>query len=165
MPKNLLKVLAINPGSKYIGIAVFDGPELEDWRIKTIKGEWSESKLGTIKRLVSDCIEQYNPGALVLKRLHQSRSSTGLNKLVSTIKQSPKKRNLKVYEYSIKDVKDFFLPKGRINKSKLAEIITSRYPVLSHDFRKEQKNKNSYYIRMFEAVALGAMCVNKSEKY
>jgi Holliday junction resolvasome RuvABC endonuclease subunit len=163
MPKNLLKVLAINPGSKYMGIAVFEGPELEDWRIKAIKGKWSKDKLSTIQRLISECIDQHNPDILVLKRIHQSRSSVGLNKLVGTIKQSSKKKNIKIYEYSIKDVEDFFLPGGRANKSKLAEIITSRYPVLSHDFRKEQINKNSYYIRMFEAVALWATHVNKLE--
>ncbi|TKJ32897.1 MAG: hypothetical protein CEE38_22000 [Planctomycetes bacterium B3_Pla] len=164
MPKKILKILAVNPGSKYIGIAVFEGPELEDWRVKVIKDKWSKEKLQQVKTLVRSYIERYEPGALAIKRLHRSRSSANLNQLIGTIKQLSKRKGLKICEYSIKDLETFFYPEGKTNKRKLAEVISSKYPALSHEFKKERTNKNSYYIRMFEAVAIGAVCSHELDK-
>jgi hypothetical protein len=141
MTKKLLKVLAINPGSSYVGVAVFEGSELKDWRLKVIK-----------------------PNVLAIKRLHPSRRSINLNQLVSRIKQLSKRKGLKIVRYSIKDLETFFSPAERINKKKLAEMLATKYPALWHEFDKERHNKNPYHIRVFEAVALGAVCSQQLDK-
>jgi hypothetical protein len=69
---------------------------------------------------------------------------------------------LRIYQYPIKKVEAFFSPRKRINKKQLAEILTSRYPELLPEFRKEKASKNPYHIRVFEAVALGALCANQN---
>lgn len=165
MPKKIHKILAINPGTRYVGIAVFEGPELLDWRVKVIKGKWSKGKLQKIMLLLRSFIEQYEPDVLAIKKLHRSRSSVNLNHLTSRIKQVSKRKGLKIHQYSIKDVKSFFFPGAKSNKSKLAETITSKYPFLLHEFNKENANKNSYHIRVFEAVALGAVCSHQLENH
>lgn len=164
MTNRLLKILAINPGSRYIGVAVFESPELKDWRIKIIKGKWSKEKSQKIKILVRSLVEQYQPDVLAIKQLHLSRSSAKLNRLVSQIRQFSKRKGLRIYQYSIKDLKDFFSPEGRISKKQLAGIVASKYPALLHEFIKEKTNKNPYHIRMFEAVALGAVCSCQLDK-
>jgi len=165
MLKKPLKILAINPGSRYIGIAFFQGAELRDWGIKVIKGKWSADKMKKIRSIISGFIERYGPNVLVIKRLHPSRSSANLNHLVSKIKELSKRRGLKVYQYSIKDLETFFSPKGRINKKQMAEMIALEYPVLFHELKKEKSHKNPYHIRMFEAVALGSICFHHLDKY
>ena len=165
MPKKILKILAINPGTRYLGIAVFEGPELLDWRVKVIKGKWSKDKQQKTLVIIRTLIERYQPDILAIKKLHRSRSSDNLNQLVSRIKQHSKRKGLKVYQYSIKELEAFFFGEAKANKNKLAEVLASKYSFLVHEFNKEKSNKNSYHIRVFEAVALGAVCSRQLDKH
>jgi len=45
-----------------------------------------------------------------------------------------------------------------MNKMKLAQLLALRYPALWHEFNKERNNKNPYYKRIFEAIAIGEVC-------
>jgi Holliday junction resolvasome RuvABC endonuclease subunit len=164
MFKKPITILGINPGSRYLGIAVFHGPELLDWRVKVFKGKWCKEKMKRIAKIVSQFIEQYQDNALAIKKLNPSRSSGNLNRLVSQIKGIARRKKLKVYQYSIKDLEAFFSDGERMNKKKLAEIIASEYPVLLHELGKEKSHKNPYHIRMFEAVALGSVCFHHLDK-
>ena len=109
-------------------------------------------------KIISSFIGEYKPDALAIKKIHSSKSSINLNKLVTKIKESSRRKRLKVYEYSIKELEAFFLPEGKTNKKKMTEMIASKYPVLCNEFNREKKRKNPYHIRMFEAVALGSIC-------
>jgi len=165
MRTKIRKIIAINPGTRYLGIAVFEGPELLDWRVKVFKGKWSKEKSKKVIMVIRSFIERYEPDVLAIKKLHRSRSSADLNQLVSKIKQLSKRKGLKVYQYSIKEVESFFILEGKANKKKLAELVTLRYPELTHEFNKEKTHKNLYHIKMFEAVALGAVCCHKLENH
>ena len=158
MSKNPLTILAINPGSRYLGIAVFHGADLKDWRMRNINCSGANQRLEKARSIVVKYIDQYDPGILAIKRLHRSRSSPYLNRLTIGIKRLARSRGMKVYQYAIDDLKAFFMEKKRSNKQELSEVLASRYPVLVPEFHKEQKNANPYYYRMFEAVALGAIC-------
>ncbi|MCL5423230.1 MAG: hypothetical protein M1461_12270 [Nitrospirae bacterium] len=156
-----MTVIGINPGAKYLGIAVFRGPELRDWRIKVTKGLWSNEKYRKTMGMLSALIEQYQPDVLALKSLHPSRSSAGLNRLVQKIIALWEKKGIKVYRYGIKEMEAFFHTEGRRNKRKMAEAIASEYPVLYSELNRERRNRNPYHLRMFEAVGLGGMCFHK----
>lgn len=158
MVKKIITIIGINPGTRYLGISVFHGSELRDWRVKVIKGKLPKEKIKRAMTIVSGLIKQYKPSALAIKKVHTSRSSLNLNKLVTKIKKSSKSKKLKIYEYSIKELETFFSPEGRVNKKKMTEIIASKYPVLFNEFNREKDRKNPYHIRMFEAVALGSIC-------
>ena len=161
MPKKPLKILGINPGTKYLGIAVHLGSELRDWRVKTIHGKWSREKMKKIKMIILSFIDQYEPNILAIKKLHPSRSSQNLKYLVTKIKELSKNNGLKVYQYSTKELENFFQLEEKTNKTKMAKTLASEYPDLFHEFNREKSNKNTYYIRMFEAVALASMCFSK----
>ena len=85
MPKAEPRILAINPGSRYLGMAAFRGPELLDWRVKETSGKGPRPKLETTRIIVRRSIQRYDPDVLVIKRLHPSRSSQGLNRLAGII--------------------------------------------------------------------------------
>ena len=161
MTRKIHKILAINPGTRYVGIAVFQGMELMEWRVKVIMGKWSIKKQQKILTLVRYFAERYEPDILAIKKLHRSRSSNNLNCLTSRIKQDCKRNGLTVYQYTIKELEAFFFGEGRTNKDKLAHVLASKYQFLLPEFQKEQENKNPYYFRMFEAVALGAVYAHK----
>jgi Holliday junction resolvasome RuvABC endonuclease subunit len=161
MPQKPLTILAINPGSKYLGVAVLEGEVLKDWRIKVLRGKWSKGKYDRARKIITGLIKYHRPDTLALKKLHPSRSSLHLSHLVETIKDIALKTEVPVRQYDIQEIKDFFSPTERLNKKGLAGIIASRLPDLYHDLEKEKASKNPYLLRMFEAVALGIMCFQK----
>ena len=165
MHNNRLTILAINPGTRYLGIAVLKGQLLLDWSVNVITGTSSYARLLKTSSLLSHLIDQYQPDVLVTKKLHPSRCSSGLRRSSRVVYRLAEERGLNVCEYSIQEMEAFFEPEGRINKEEMAELVALRHPALRHDLRKEQDNLNPYHIRMFEAVALGTMAESKiSEK-
>jgi Holliday junction resolvasome RuvABC endonuclease subunit len=164
MLKKPLKIIGINPGTRYLGIAVFQGPELMDWRIKVLKGKWSKEKMKRATEIISDFVERYEPGVLAIKKLHPSRRSQNLARFVARIKEFSRRKSLKVYQYSIKDLEQFFIEEDKLNKKNLAEAIVLENPALFHELQKEKAHKNPYFIRVFEAVALASVCFYQLDK-
>ncbi len=165
MRKKPITILGINPGSKYLGIARLEDSVLMDWRIRALKGRWSKEKMFKVKTIISCLVEQYRPYALAIKKLNPRRSSPELDEMARQIIAFAADRNIRVYEYSIKDLESFLSPDKKINKKKLSEIITLKYPILYHELAKEKNHLNPYHIRMFEAVALGAVCFHQLDNH
>lgn len=164
MPKKPIKILAINPGTKYLGIAVFHDGDLRDWSIKVMAGKWSQGKLIKAQAIITELLFQYRPDAIVLKSLNPFRRSGNLERLVGEIQSISGKKGITIHEYSIEDLKRFYSPEERINKRQLAELVAAEYPALINEFDRETNHKNEYFGRMFEAVALGALCFYSLDK-
>ncbi len=156
-----ITILAINPGTKYLGLAVFQAQDLVYWGIKVLKGKWSEKKRRIAKRAIQDIIVQHHVRILVLKKLHLSRSSTNLNFLVASIKTIAKEKGLKLCLYSLDDIKKELAAERRVNKISIAEMMVARYPFLVHELEREKKHKHPYFVRMFEAIAAGIATCNR----
>jgi len=165
MTRGAIRIIGINPGTRYLGIAVFDGPELMDWRIKVLKGRWSKEKMKKAVGIISDYMERYQPNVLAIKKLHPSRRSKNLLKLANKIKELSKRKKLKVYQYSIKELERFFIEEGKLNKRNLIEAIAELYPMLHYDLIKERKHRNAYHTRALEAVALASACTQRSGNF
>lgn len=156
--KKPISVLGLNPGTKHLALAVFRNWELREWVIKTFKGEWSETKKEKIVSAIERIILQYDVQVLAIKRSHPARMSKNLNSLVSEIQDLAKRENIQICEYSVKQLEQVICASGRRNKAKLAAEIIKLYPELFYEYEKEAENRNKYYVRLFEAVALGSVC-------
>ena len=156
-----VKTLSLVPGTKYLGVALFCGAELRDWRVKCLNAKGIESKTKKAKKIILDFIEKYSPQVLAIKKLDPKRSSKNLNSLGRKTKEFAKRKGLTLCQLKLSEIKGSVIPGRRINKKELTKITASRYPELLFDFEKEKKNKNTYYERMFEAVALGLACFYK----
>jgi hypothetical protein len=148
-----LKILAINPGTRYLGIAVFIGTELRDWAVRVIKGK-------SIPDCVMEYVNQYGIDVISIKKLHVSRSSKTLRRIADEIESLTMKMKLVLREYSIDELKEKLMPETRGNKHLLMEEVSKCYPFLMADLQKESEQKTPYLIRMFEAVAVGHVCFN-----
>jgi len=158
MTRNAIRIIGINPGTRYLGIAVFDGSELLDWRIKSFPGKWTKAKEAKIIAMIRQQIEFYDIKKIIIKKLHPSRSSKNLELLVSTLEALGKKKRIKIHACSIKELEKTFVGDMKPNKQNLAESIVRQFPALVPELKKEKTNKNSYHLRMIEAVALAAVC-------
>jgi len=164
MLQSPLKILGINPGTRYLGIAFFDGEDLLDWGIKVINGKWTRRKRAKATDLISRLLDYYKPNVIVIKKLHPSRSSKNLLCLCEEIVHQARKKRLRLRRYSVEDLKAYFYPRQKANRRKLARCLALTYPVLVHELDKEKKSSNLYHLRMFEAVALAVLCLRKLNK-
>jgi hypothetical protein len=164
MSVKTITILGINPGTKYLAITLFRGSELREWSMKTFKGGWSETKMEKMLMIISDLASRYEADVLVIKRLHPSRSSKNLDHLVGEIMGRANAAHIRIHEYSIKELEQHFSPGERMNKRKLAEKVVMEYPILWNELEQEKRHKNSYYTRLFEAVALGSVCLDHLDR-
>jgi len=174
-------ILGINPGARYIGVALFHGAVLRDWSVKVIKGEWSKEKMDKIKNIVSGIIERYQPDVLAIKKHHPARSSDNVDQLVEELKNLAADKKLPIFEYPIKDVEAFLSPTKKVNKYKLAALMAARYSELFSEWEREKKKKEKkekdqngknsennysmYYMRMFEAVFVAYVCFRQLDRH
>ena len=155
MQKEDHKILAINPGSRYVGVAIFIGTELRDWAVRVLKKEKK------IVDIISEYIHQYNINHFAMKEIHPSRTSKILDQAVVSMKNYVNSHVGCFYEYSIDDVKKNLLSDKRNNKKHLMEEVSLRYPFLLKEVQREEAHKNPYLIRMFEAVGIGMCCLQE----
>lgn len=160
MQKEIPKILAINPGSRYVGIALFYGAELREWAVKTLGGDTLAERIERMRKILADFIGHHGVNVLTIKLLHPSRGSKNLRSLVRAIEKIGEQEGLTVYEYPLSEVKHLLFSREG-NKRDLAEEIAVRYPFLYPELEREKKSRNPYLTRMFEAVALGVVCFNQ----
>ncbi len=155
------KIMAINPGARYLAIAIFDGIKLREWRMKSLQGLAAENRSAKVMDILAGFIDRYQPAALAIKRLHPSRSSAALNLMAADIRDYCQRRGLKIYDYAIGELENALLPDGQTNKKELAKAIVAIYPELAPELKREESHRNAYFVRLFEAAALGHVCLNE----
>jgi Holliday junction resolvasome RuvABC endonuclease subunit len=156
---NQATILAVNPGSRYLGLAVFCGQELIDWGIRVIKKRNLEDKIALAKSVVCAVIAQHEVKIMAIKRLHPSRTSVNLERLAAAITTLASSQGLRVYQYPVEQVETAICGTAKISKKKLAKTICETYSFLERELEKEMTSRNPYHTRMFEAVALGLTCL------
>jgi hypothetical protein len=155
MKKKDHRVLSINPGSKHIGFALFVNTELRLWKVRTFHYSKLENKIKAVNEIILKLSYTHDINVVIIKKLHPSRASKNLQRLVLMIKENLTRQGFTLFEYSIESIKSNILPNQKGNKNSLMKEIVSQYPILHGELKKELKNKNKYFIRMFEAVGLG----------
>jgi hypothetical protein len=161
--KTCPQVIAINPGWRYLAIAIFDEYELSEWRLKNLAGKGAKRKLEKVMSILAGFIERYSLNTLVIKKLHPARSSANLKNMTARIEAYCRKKGMAVSSYPIKELERRILDDSRINKKELIKVMTAEYPELTQELNREARNRHPYFIRLFEAVALGHICLREIE--
>lgn len=163
MLKEPLRILGINPGTRYLGLAVFQDWTLLEWRICTFAGKWSVKKLNRIIQCIREHIDLHRINLVVIKKHHSAHSSPRIEVINSKIRNLARRNGIKTLQPSIKEVEKIILPGGRRSKMTLAEKIVDDYPWLNHDWSEERLHKNPYLLRSIEAVGAAAACFRENQ--
>ncbi len=163
MLKEPLRILGINPGTRYLALAIFQDWSLLDWRICNFEGKWSIKKMNRILEYISGQIDLHDINTIALKKIHPSHSSSQLGTLSSRIKILARKKRITVFQQSIKELEGCLLPEGRQNKMVLAEKIINDYPWLNSEWSKEKLHKSPYRLRSIEAVGTAIACFRQNQ--
>jgi Holliday junction resolvasome RuvABC endonuclease subunit len=168
-----MKILAIKPGSRYLGVAVLEGPELLYWKIKAITKEKGadEKKVSRSRRLkraeqiVESLIKTHQPRVLAVEQPFYASSikSSFLSDLNGRIEALGRVKKLKVASYLPIQTRKFLCDgNGRVTKMEVERIIaTNHFPWLFRYYQKDLSKhwwEEKYYYRMFDAVALALYC-------
>ncbi|MEW6060795.1 MAG: crossover junction endodeoxyribonuclease RuvC [Bacteroidota bacterium] len=155
------KVLAIDPGTKYIGFALLEDFKLVHYGVKTILSTRHALHLG--KEAVSRLLADYRPDTLVVEKTFfgNNRDSILLNTLAKQIQILGKKRGLKVMSIAANSVRKVVCGNGSASKDEVARAMVMKFPELKPYLTSNKRWKERYYRNMFDAVALGVFVVSE----
>jgi crossover junction endodeoxyribonuclease RuvC len=160
MSKTNSKILAIDPGTREMGIAFFDKGKLIYNGVKTIKGgKYPHETLKAGRKIVLRLINDFKPDILIIEKAFfaNNRSASLLNVFVDEIKAIGKRKGFKVKSFAPSTVKKAICGNGRASKKAVARVIVSKYPELKVYLTQDRAWKKEFMFNMFDAVALGMM--------
>jgi Holliday junction resolvasome RuvABC endonuclease subunit len=146
-------ILGISPGTRSFGIGVLDGGELIEWQVKTFKGRWSKEKMKGIVSMLEEICIHFRISQIAIKEVSPLRSMKNVRMLTSQIIAMAEKKGIKIFRFTLNDLKRSAGLHGRETRDKVMEFVALKYPVLKKEYLKERNNLNPYYLRMFEAIA------------
>ena len=162
--RNNKRILAIDPGTRDIGFALFDRGELVHYGVKTIRRQRKSShqKLKDGRKIVLRLINDFRPQTLVVEKTFfaNNRNSALLNVFADEIKAVGKRKGLQVQSLAANSVRKMLCGNGRATKDDVARELVDRYPELRPYLTSDRRWKERYHRNMFDAVALGMVTSN-----
>ena len=154
-----MKILAIDPGTREMGVAMLEKNTLVYYAVKTVRGRRNPAEvLGRIQAITADLIVRFRPDCLAVEKISLVQKSASLLVVAAEeIKATARQHGLPVYEYAPTDVRKVICSSGRATKQETARVITRRFPELHSYLEQKTKWEMLYYVNMFDAVAL-AVC-------
>lgn len=165
MSRNNSKILAIDPGTRVMGIAFLDNRKLIHHGVKVIKNRKSpHENLREGRKIIPRLIKAFKPQVLVVEKAFfaNNRNASLLNVFVDEIKAIGKRKKLKIISYAPSTVKKWICGNGHASKKEVASVIVAKYPELKVYLTQDRAWKEEYHQNMFDAVALGMMAAIKS---
>jgi crossover junction endodeoxyribonuclease RuvC len=158
--KKRLKILAIDPGTKYMGVAFFEGKKLVYHSVVTIPvSNSSREKLQEGRRIILRLIHDFKPEILVVEKTFfpKNTHSTLLNAFTREIQNIGKKQGLEVSTYAANTVRKHICGNGFASKEETAKVLVTKYPELKPYLTSNRRWKEKFHRNMFDAVALGSV--------
>ena len=151
------RILTIDPGTRFMGIAVFDDRTLVYYGVKTIEKQNSQRALmrecrSVIKQLIADFI----PETLIYERtlFPNNPTSVVINTLTREIEKTGRRKGLEVIGVAPNTVRKRVCGDGRAGKRDVAYVLVSYYPELKPYLLADKKWKEEFCSNIFDAIAL-----------
>lgn len=155
-------ILAIDPGTKEVGVAVLAGPELCYYAVKTIKRRRPpRALLAETSNFLSRLIQDYRPETLAIEKTFLFQKSAALLSVAAAeMKQVARDRGIAVYEYAPVEVRRLICQGETVTKRETALRIVRRFPELARYLNQPTRWGDLYWANMFDAVAVGLVHLN-----
>ena len=160
MPQKNSRILAIDPGTRLMGVAFLDQGQLIYHGVKIIKkGRSPNNNLQHARRIILRLIKDFKPNLLVVEKAFfaNNRNASLLNVLVDEIKAIARRKQLRLVSYAPSTLKKFICCNGWASKADVSRVVVSKYPELKVYLTQDTAYKERFHQNMFDAVALGMM--------
>lgn len=153
------KILAIDPGSKEIGVALLEGSALRYHDVLSINVERRPTAiLAEIRSRIDRLIGDFRPTALAIEKtfVGKNQSTAILNVIVSDLISLGRERKLPILLASALTVRKAITGFGWTEKEDLAKVIVSRYfRELRPYLGMKRESQALFHLNRFDAIALG----------
>ena len=153
--------VGISTNTRLLGLAIINEKGLLDYSIRLHKSSWSPSKAHLIVSSLEPCVRQYCIKRVVLSIPYAHHQTEAFKELIVRIRHFFEAKGIPVYTETPKAFHTLCTEGKKKTKKALMEALTALYPPLMLCYRKELRNKNKYYIKVFEAVAAATLHVEK----
>jgi hypothetical protein len=149
-------ILGISFSTRMLGLAIFQSNTLIDYSLKLHKGIWSPQKLDSVLTSLASCVESYTINDIALSIPNGYHQTKDFKELVYAIESFAESRGIRVLQYTAKEIYERFGNPVKRTRNALMRRLVVLYPELGMYCDREVLNKNKYYIKLFEAIAVGA---------
>jgi Holliday junction resolvasome RuvABC endonuclease subunit len=155
---NKHSIIAIDPGHREIGYAHFEGDELVDYGVKSLRRpKLLKSPYGIFEAIFARFIKEKRPVAIALEKNSFAKINQNLPvmRVIKMVHDIAKKHNIPVYEFAPNTIRKEVCNDGRATKRDVAKIISASIPELAVYQESNRRWRERYYQNMFDAVACG----------
>jgi Holliday junction resolvasome RuvABC endonuclease subunit len=160
------RLLAIDPGSREMGIAVLDETQLVYYGVKSLKKFRPQKVLQhAVSDILTRLVIEYGVGSIVIEDGHFSQIASSLyNAALEAMIDLAKQKKLNVVTYNPKTIRKYVCGDGKATKRRTAQILARRYPELEIYLEQNYRWKENYWMNAFDALALGLTHILKTEE-
>ena len=164
MRRNKSRILAVDPGTKHMGFAAFEGTELVDYGVKTIRQGSETVILRHVEEIISRLINEKQPDYFVLERntFSQIKQNFRLTLAIAKMKHIAKKRGIPVYEYDPRTIRKEICNDGNASKIRLAQTIVISFDELKVYLQSDKVWVLRYNQNLLDAVAIGMTFIRQN---
>ena len=164
---NHYKILAFDPGTRYMGVAFIENEKLIYHGVKIIKPKNSPHEiLQHVRKIVLRLIKDFKPRVIAAEKsfFGNNRKAALVNVVVMEIRAIARRKQLKFVDYSPSTLKKFITGNGRATKMEVSRAVVLNYPELNVFLTQDRAWKERFHQNMFDAVALGIMASTDSHR-
>lgn len=156
------RILAVDPGTRYLGLAVLDGSGLLHYAVRDLRFARPADELIRATRVaLQQLMERYRPTVLAYEKTFyvQSKNSALLQVQEAEIKRIGREAGLKLAGYAPAAVRLVLCGNGRATKDDVAAIIVRRFVDLERWVLPAAPERRRYWLNMFDAIAVGVVAL------
>lgn len=160
------RILAIDPGTRFMGIAFLDNGKLIYHAVKVIaKGQSPQRTLQRARDAVVRLMDDLEPDIIAVERtfFSQNRNTALLNVLFDEIRSLARRKRLAFVSYAPSTIKKFICGNGHAGKKQVATTVVAKFPELRVYLTQDRAWKERFHQNMFDAVALGIMATSRPD--
>jgi crossover junction endodeoxyribonuclease RuvC len=164
MQSNHRRILAIDPGTRLMGIAFLDSGKLIYHTVNVFpKSRSPQQTLQRARDAVLRFVNDLDPNVIAVERtfFNQNRNTALLNVLFDEIRAIARRKKLVFFSFAPSAVKKFVTGNGWAAKKQVATIVVSRFPKLKPYLHQRTALAERFHQNMFDAVALGMMAIER----
>jgi len=159
-------VLAVKPGSREFGYALFQKGKLADYGVKSLRrSPPTQSRVEVLRRALGNLLSDEQPDALALEKnspADADRYPVSV-KVPDTIKAVCAIHRVPVHELTSKSIRKAAAGDPTATKRMVARAICRRYPSLYAQLGRHKGRQEWYALRMFDAIACGLTFLQLSQ--
>jgi crossover junction endodeoxyribonuclease RuvC len=153
-----ISLLAIDPGIREIGIAHFEGNELIDFGVKSMRRpEKNPPPLHVLRKVMERLIAEKQLDIIAMEKngIAGAQQNLLLAIAVERIKSMAVKINIPVHEFVPATIRKAVTGSGWASKGQVSQAVCGRFPELKNYRKARTRSQTRYWQNLFDAVACG----------